>query len=88
MQIIKITHRADPEKKCVIDGRTNRQTDGLTNWTDFIGPFPQTWRFDHVFQKFGLILSHNESINARKRNTINIAQGSKSSKTMILSKFM
>ena len=32
--------------------QTDRQTDGQTNRTDFIGPLPQGWRFDHVFYKF------------------------------------
>ena len=32
--------------------QTDRQTDGETNRTDFIGPLPQGWRFDHVFYKF------------------------------------
>ena len=31
---------------------TDRQTDGQTNKTDFIGPFPQSERFDHVLPKF------------------------------------
>ena len=30
---------------------TDRQTDGQTNRIDFIGPFPQRWRFDHVLLK-------------------------------------
>ena len=38
MQKIKKTHRADPEKN--------------VSQTDFIGPLPQRWRFDHVFRKF------------------------------------
>ena len=29
-----------------------RQTDGHMNWSDFIGPLLQRWRFDHVFWKF------------------------------------
>ena len=32
--------------------QTGRQTDGQMNRTDFIGPLPQRWRFDHVFGKF------------------------------------
>ena len=77
----------------------DRQPDGQMNRTDFTGPLPQRWRFDHVFWKFGnmgnsenlklfgLIVSHMERINTRKRNTINIVQCSRSSKTMILCKF-
>ena len=33
------------------DRQTDGQTDGLVNKTEFIGPLPQRWRFDHVFQK-------------------------------------
>ena len=44
----------------------------------------QEWNF---LKLFGLIVTHMERIKARKRNTINIVQGSKSSKSMILSKF-
>ena len=36
---------------------------------------------------FDLIVGHMERVNARKWITINIVQDSKSSKTMILSKF-
>ena len=58
-----------------------------------IGPLQQRWMFN-VFRNlrikfskfFGLIVSHMERINTRKMNTINIVQGSKSSKIMILSK--
>ena len=39
--------------------QTDRQTEGLMNRTDFIGPLLQKWRFDHVFQKFeNKILNH------------------------------
>ena len=76
---------------------TDRKTDGQMNRTDFIGPLPQSWRFDHVFPKFESKLFLNylawcepygmNQYTARKRNTINIVQGSRNSKTMILSKF-
>ena len=49
MYKIKKTHLV---KRCVTDGRTDRQTYGQRNRTDFIGPLPQGWRFDHVFRKF------------------------------------
>ena len=39
----------DPEKNL---SQTDGQTDGQTNWTDFIGPLTQKWSFNHVFQKF------------------------------------
>ena len=32
--------------------RMDRQIDGQMNKTDFTGPLPQRWRFDHDFQKF------------------------------------
>ena len=76
------------------DGQTDRHR-WTTNRTDFMGPLPKRWRFDHVFRKFenkiflryfGLIVNHMERITTRKRNTFNIVQYSKSSKTMILSK--
>ena len=72
------------------DGQAERM-----NWTDFTGPLPQKWRFDHVFQKcknkifyFGFIMSHIIRIITRKKNTINLVRCSKSSKTIISSKFM
>ena len=80
MQNVKKIHWVDPEQNV---SQTGRQTDGQSNRTDFIGPLPQRWRFDHVFWKFenkiflalfGLIVSHMERINTRKRNTINIVQ--------------
>ena len=66
-------------EKCVSDGQ--RQTGGQTNRTDFLGPLPQKWKFDHVFQKFedkiylnyfSLILSHIEIINTRQKIITNI----------------
>ena len=60
---------------------TERQTSRQTNRTNFIGPLPQRWKSDHVFQKFenkiylnhfSLILSHIERINTGQRNIINI----------------
>ena len=32
--------------------QTDEQTNRQTNWTGFIGPLPQRWRFHHAFQKF------------------------------------
>ena len=49
LQKTKKIHRVDPEIKM---SQTERQTDGLMNWSDFIEPLQQTWRFDHVFWKF------------------------------------
>ena len=49
MQKIKNIHRLDPVKNV---SQTDRQTDGQMKRTDFIGPLPQRWRFDHVFRKF------------------------------------
>ena len=78
----------------ICHGRTNRQVDrkadGKTNRTDFIGPPLQRQRFDHVSRTFENkillnYLAYVERINIRKRNTININQGLKSSKTIILS---
>ena len=46
------------------DGQAERM-----NWTDFTGPLPQKWRFDHVFQKcenkifFKTIWLHYEPYN-------------------------
>ena len=49
MQKNKKKHSADLEKNA-------SQTDGQTDrWRDeqdlYLGPLPQRWRFDHVFQK-------------------------------------
>ena len=44
-------------------------------------------REQNFLKLFSLIVSHMERTNARKRNIINIVLGSKSSKTIILSKF-
>ena len=68
-----------------------RQANGWTKRTDFMELLLQRWKFDFVLQKFEnksfrLIVSYIKRINARKRNTINIVWGSKSSKTMIFSK--
>ena len=53
MQKIKKIHGVDPkENESQTDGRTDRQTVGQMNRTDFIGSLPQRWRFDHVFRKF------------------------------------
>ena len=58
-----------------IDPETNAsQTDGQTDGRTGL-------------ELLGLIVSHIERINTRKRNTINIVQCSKSSKTMLFSKF-
>ena len=94
MQKIKKIYRADPEK--MRHRRTDRQTDGQMNCSDFIGTLPQRWRFMffrnsriNCFKKlFEMIVSHIERINERKRNKNNIVQCSKSSKPIILSKFM
>ena len=60
---------------------TERQTGGLTNRTNFLGPLTQNWKFDRVFQKFedkiylnyfSLILSHIEIINTRQKIITNI----------------
>ena len=68
-----------------------RQANGWTKRTGFMELLLQRWKFDFVLQKFEnksfrLIVSYIKRINARKRNTINIVWGSKSSKTMIFSK--
>ena len=74
----------------------DREIDWQMNRTDFIGSIPRRWRFNHVFLEFdnkfflgylAWLWAITEIINTRKRNTINIVQGSKSLKTMILSKF-
>ena len=57
----------------------HRRTDGLTNRTDFIGPFPQRWRFHHFLgnsriKLHGLIVSHIEKISVS--NTVH-SSGSK-----------
>ena len=53
MQKIKNIHWVDPEKNVSQTERQgDRQTNGKMNGTDFIGPFPQRWRFDHVFHEF------------------------------------
>ena len=49
MQNIKKTHKVDSEKNA---SQTNGQTDRQMNRSDFIGRYPQGWRFDHVFRKF------------------------------------
>ena len=76
--------------------RMDREIDWQMNRTDFIGSIPRRWRFNHVFLEFdnkfflgylAWLWAITEIINTRKRNTINIVQGSKSLKTMILSKF-
>ena len=48
MQKIKNIHYVDPEKNV---SQTDAQADGQMTRTDFIGPLPQSWRSDHVFQK-------------------------------------
>ena len=49
----KNIHRVDPEKNVSqTERQTDRQTNGQINRTDYIGPFLQKWRFDHVFQEF------------------------------------
>ena len=48
MAKIKKNHSVDSEKNAL---QADRQTDGQKNRTDFIGPFPQRWRFDHVSQR-------------------------------------
>ena len=48
MQKIKNIHYVDPEKNV---SQTDTQTDGQMTRTDFIGPLPQSWTSDHVFQK-------------------------------------
>ena len=56
MQKIKKTHRVNPGKNA---SQTAGQTDGQMNRTNFIGPLPQRWRFDHVFRKFENKISLN-----------------------------
>ena len=76
--------------------QTDGKTDDQLNSTDFIGPISKDGGSVMFFgnsrikflKLFGLIVSHMERINARKRNTINIVQGSKSSKIMICSKII
>ena len=46
---MKNIHWVDPDKNA---SKTDRQTNGQMNRTDYRGPLSQRWRFDHVFQKF------------------------------------
>ena len=48
-QKIKKIHGIDPEKNA---SQTDRQADGQVNRSDFIGPLPQRWRFNHAYRKF------------------------------------
>ena len=94
LQKIKKTHCVHPEKNASqMDGQTGK----LTDEQDWFYRTPSTkmevWscfletRQENFLKLFGLIVNHMERISARKWNRINIVQGSKSSKTMILSKF-
>ena len=75
--------------------QTERPTDGQTSKTLY-DPFHKDGGLIMFFRNlrinfltlFGLIVSHVERINARKKNTINIVQSSKSTKTIICGKFM
>ena len=52
MQKIKKIHEVDSQKNVSdkqIDKQTERLTDEQMNRSDFIGPFLQRWRFDHIF---------------------------------------
>ena len=46
-QKIKKIHGIDPEKNA---SQTDRQADGQVNRSDFIGPLPQRWRFNHAYR--------------------------------------
>ena len=90
MQKNNKTHWDNSEKN-VTSWRRERQMDRQTNNTDFLGPHLQRrsltifseFRQYNFLNIFSFILSHMEWINTRKKNKINTAQCSTSSKTNV-----